>query len=69
MFNHVNSKIQNHDKILDNIQQTIAVLETEGFFSVAGSAKFSKVPLTLEKAKKIDQIASRIAEEHYIPIG
>ena len=69
MLNTYGDQISNQQNIIENIDRTIKVLETEGFYSVSGFAKFTNVPLTLELAKEIGIIATNLANDQGISVG
>ena len=68
-FQLVDQRINDHTHMIENINNTISVLETEGFFTVSGFARFVSVPLTQELAIHIGKVASEIASSNGIHIG
>ena len=66
---NIDNTINNHTHMIENINNTISLLETEGFFTVSGFARFVSVPLTQELAIHIGKVASEIASNNGIQIG
>lgn len=66
---NINDTVNNHTHMIENINNTISLLETEGFFTVSGFARFVSVPLTQELAIHIGKVASEIASNNGIQIG
>lgn len=69
LLNTYGEQISDQQKINENFERTIKVLETEGFYTVSGFAKFTNVPLTLELAKEIGIIATNLANDQGISVG
>ena len=66
---NINDTVNDHTHMIENINNTISLLETEGFFTVSGFARFVSVPLTQELAIHIGKVASEIASNNGIQIG
>ena len=65
----IDNTVNDHTHMIENINNTITLLETEGFFTVSGFARFVSVPLTQELAIHIGKVASEIASNNGIQIG
>lgn len=65
----IDNTVNDHTHMIENINNTISLLETEGFFTVSGFARFVSVPLTQELAIHIGKVASEIASKNGIQIG
>ena len=65
----IDNTMNDHTHMIENINNTITLLETEGFFTVSGFARFVSVPLTQELAIHIGKVASEIASNNGIQIG
>ena len=66
---NIDNTVNYHTHMIENINNTISILETEGFFTVSGFARFVSVPLTQELAIHIGKVASEIASSNGIHIG
>lgn len=66
---NIDNTVNDHTHMIENINNTISILETEGFFTVSGFARFVSVPLTQELAIHIGKVASEIASNNGIQIG
>ena len=66
---NIDNTVNDHTHMIKNINNTISLLETEGFFTVSGFARFVSVPLTQELAIHIGKVASEIASNNGIQIG
>lgn len=66
---NIDNTVNDHTYMIENINNTITLLETEGFFTVSGFARFVSVPLTQELAIHIGKVASEIASNNGIQIG
>lgn len=66
---NIDNTVNDHTHMIENINNTISLLETEGFFTVSGFARFVSVPLTQELAIHIGKVASEIASNNGIQIG